>query len=313
LGVGELRRTNHWQRGRNYVLSGDEIVEAPGSKGRSYDPTVEDELPERLIEVATGLTPPEQFAKEYGRLGRIDETVWKGGENVEEQDLVPDAYLRDVVLTKKEQKYAQFSPWEGSESVRWILWHAQTVKAARDLIGHLKAKNTEELRAALKKLRNTHFAFFTRLSSYGEFDWVREYAERDLHAAAHAAIIALINPNLRGVQYELQMDELGNLRYALTYQTLAQVIYWKLALRIENKTLLWSNCKKCGQPFSHTDSRQQYCPRLPGQKRSVCGSRAIKEAFLDRWPDGKSKSRRDHGGGKRKLKGLRANRRQRGL
>jgi hypothetical protein len=63
-------------------------------------------------------------------------------------------------------------------------------------------------------------------------------------------------------------------------------------LRIEDKTLFWRYCKKCGRPFSHTDSRQQYCPRSPGQSRSVCGSRAIKEAFLDRWPDGKSKSRR---------------------
>jgi len=292
MSVGELRKTSRWQRGRKYDQLKGKIVEVPGGRARFYYPTTEDTLPESLIDVATGFATPAEFANEWGRLGLIDTTVWRGGEEVEEQDLVPDDYLR-ATTPKAQKKYlSQFSPWEGNESVRWILAHARTVKTARDLIGHLKAKNVEKLRDALKEFPKRQYALFARLSGYWEFDWVLEYAERDLHAAAHAAIIALINPNLRGVQYELRRDELGDLRYTLTYQTLAQVIYWKLALRIEDKTLLWSNCKKCGKPFKHTDSRQQYCPRLPGQTRSLCGSRAIKEAFLDRWPDGKSKSHR---------------------
>jgi hypothetical protein len=304
MAVGELRKTSRWQRGRKYVQRKDEIVEVQGGRAEFYDPTAkdEDELPERLIEVATGFTKPEEFAKEYGRLGLIDTTVPRGAEEVEEQDLVPDDYLR-AITPKGQKKYLlQFSPWEGSESIRWILAHARTVKAVRDLTAYLKGKNAEKLRAALKEFPKTQYALLTRLSRYWEFDWVLEYSERDLHAAAHAAIIALINPNLRGVQHELRRDKLGDLRYALTYQTLAQVIYWKLALRIEDKTLLWSTCKKCGKPFKHTDSRQQYCPRAPGQTRSACGSRAIKEAFLDRWPDGKSRSRRPRRGKRRRIK-----------
>ena len=176
------------------------------------------------------------------------------------------------------------------EPLYWLKAHARTVKLVRDLIVGLKRTDERRLRDLLEAMLHEQYASLDTICGADAFDWVTDYAARDLKGATHAAIIGLINPNIQGLQRELHVDGLGTLRTSLTFAALIQVIYWQLAARLDSDKLPTRFCKRCGEPFFASDGRQIYCPKPLGKSRSVCGARYVKDTFKERWPGGKSEN-----------------------
>lgn len=176
------------------------------------------------------------------------------------------------------------------EPLYWFMAHARTVRAARDLIICLKLKDGNRLRELLEALPRKQYAALGDLSEAEAFDWVTDYAAHNLMGAGQEALIGLINPNIQGVQRELHVDSFGQLQYSFTFTALIQVIYWHLAALLNDDKLPPRFCQCCGEPFFPADPRQRYCPKPLRKSRSVCGAKAVKEAFRLRWPSGKSEN-----------------------
>jgi len=258
-----------------------------------YEPTKERELSDRLIEVATGLTDPVEFADEYGLLGYAQLHSWEGTPSPEMGD-VPLSLIvaEDPKFAKqlKDPRSPAYIELATGEPLYWFKAHARTVRVARDLIICLKLKDDSRLRALLKALPRKQYAALGDLGEAEAFDWVTDYAGRDLMGAGQEALIGLINPNIQGVQRELHVDSFGQLQYSFTFTALIQVIYWHLASLLNDDKLPPRFCQRCGEPFFPADPRQRYCPKPLGKSRSICGARAVKEAFKQRWPSGKSEN-----------------------
>jgi hypothetical protein len=292
---------DRWPRGLQYTVSKvkdpaypemhyERLVPMSGSRAKWYEPTEDHELPDRLIEVATGLTSPVEFANEYGLLGYSQLHRWEG---------IPTPEMGDAPLSLLMAEDPEFTKQLANprapahielamgEPLYWFKAHARTVNAARDLLICLKSKNEGGLRDLLEALPHMQYAALGGLSGEGAFGWVTDYAARDLMGAVQEALIGLINPNIQGLQRELHIDSFGQLRYSLTFTALIQVIYWHLVAHLDDK-LPPRYCLRCGEPFFPADPRQRYCPKPLGKSRSVCGARAVKEAFKERWPRGKS-------------------------
>jgi hypothetical protein len=270
-------------------------------RGVSYDPKERPELPDRLAEVASGLTTPEEFVEEYGPLGFNKLYREESLPPVEFGDPPPEFIFATNPGFKKSLslpmpaylKYRTDSAYQSAYQSRWFQAHARTVKTALDLLAALRLKDEGRLRSLLKKFPNWQYAALDKLSAYGSFEWVPEYAAIDLALAAKAALAALINPNLEGLQRVLRGDAFGNLRYEFTFQSLVQVIYWHMAMRVDDEKAVAKFCKRCGEPFFHRDPRQKYCPKPLGKRRSVCGNREGVETYRARWRG--AKKRRKHG------------------
>src|ERR1700722_290152 len=78
-----------WPRGLKYTVAvqtdpaypqilDERIVPLSGTRVKWFEPTEDHELPERLREVATGLSDPVEFADEYGLLGYAQLHRWEG-------------------------------------------------------------------------------------------------------------------------------------------------------------------------------------------------------------------------------------------
>ena len=299
-----------WQRGLRYAISvakdpalskkhAERIVPLSGSRVKWYDPTKEHELLDRLMEVASGLTDPVEFADEYGLLGYAELHPWEGIPTPEQGGspqmgdaplsflMAEDAEFARQLANPRAPAYIELAV---GEPLYWFKAHAQTVRAAHDLIMCLKLRDENRLRELLNALPRKRYAALGNISDSEAFYWVTDYAARDLIGAVHEAIIALINPNIQGLQRALHVDSLGQLRTSLTFTALIQVIYWHLAERLDADKQLSRFCKRCGEPFFATEPRQLYCPKPLGKSRSVCGLRFNKKNFKDRWPSGKSEN-----------------------
>ena len=292
-----------WPRGLQYRISiatnsgypelhEERIVPLSGTRVKWYEPTEEHEIPDRLIEVATGLTDPVEFADEYGLLGYAQLHSW-GLPHLEMGD-----YPLNLIRTEDPNFLRQLDKPRApahieltvGEPLHWFKAHAITVKLAHDLIISLKQMDERRMRDLLEGMPRKQFAALDAIYGAEAFDWVPDHAPRDLLGTVHEAIIGLINPNIRGLQRELHLDRFSQLRYSLTFTALIQVIYWHLAARLDSDKLLPRNCERCGEPFFAGDRRQRYCPKPLGKSRSVCGARAVKETFKRRWPSGRSKN-----------------------
>jgi hypothetical protein len=291
-----------WPRGLKYTVRSaadparprthnEKIVPLSGTRVRWYDPTKERELPDRLIEVATGLTDPSEFVDEFGLLGFAQLHAWEGVPRPEMGD-VPLGLLaaEDPSFAKqlKDPRAPAFIELATGEPLYWFKAHARTVQAARNLIICLRLKDDNRLRELLETLSRKQYAALGDLCETGAFDWVTDYAARDLMAAGQEALIGLINPNIQGVQRKLHIDNVGQLKYSFTFTALIQIIYWHLASLLNDEELPPRFCQLCGEPFFPADPRQRYCPKSLGKSRSVCGARAVKETFKQRWPNGRS-------------------------
>jgi hypothetical protein len=256
----------------------------------SYDPKESFELPQHLVEVATGLTTPAEFIEQYGLLGYSQFHRGEGippdefGDPPFEYVFAANPELRKQLSTSVPDYLVRRS----GEPVRWFEAHARTVKAALDLLARMRLKDEDGLQALLKRLPNSQYAVLGELSSYGSFDWVSDFAKIDLARATRAALTALVNPNLQGLQRILRSDAFGNLHYEFVFQSLIQAIYWHVAMRIDDEKAIAKFCKRCGEPFFHRDPRQAYCPKPLGVSRSLCQNRTGVENHRTRWANGKS-------------------------
>jgi hypothetical protein len=276
-----------WFRPRGPVIetNGMTLISSR-SPTESYDPKESLELPDRLAEVATGLTTPVEFVQEYGLLGFQNFVLGEGIPPVEFGD-PPAEYVFAAKPSLKKLLAAPVPLYlSPGEPLSWFNAHALTVRRSLELLGYFRLKDTNKLRATLLTLPKANYAALGVTSEEGAFEWVPEFAKIDLARATRAALAALINPNLVGVHRELRPDAFGNLRYELKFEALIQVVYWHLARRVEDEKAIPKFCKRCGEPFFHRDPRQQYCPKPLGKIRSLCGNRAVKEAFRARWPSG---------------------------
>jgi len=288
------KSVTRWPKPREGAVkesNGDLSIEG---RTTSYDPREVWELPDRLVEVVTGLTTPIEFVGEFGLLGfdNLHFSEDLGFPPFQFGDPTAEFILAKYPEVKKQMSISPPSylkPKTG-ETVRWFETHARTVRAALDLLAALRLKDETRLRALLKKFPDTQYAALDELSSYGRFDWVSEYAELDLPRAAKAALAALINPNLEGIHHGLRYDALGNLRFEFTFQSLIQVIYWHVAMRVNDEKAVAKYCKRCGNLFFHRDSRQTYCPKPLGKNRSVCGNREGVEAHRARLRENNGRS-----------------------
>ena len=240
-----------WPRGLQYMVAAttdpatpgiqdERLVPRSGTRVSWYDPTAESEIPDRLIEVATGLTNPVEFADEYGLLGYAQLHNWEG---IPTPEMGGPPQMGDAplsLLIAEDPKFARdlANPRAPAhievatgEPLYWFKAHARTVRAAHDLIICLKLKDESRLRELLEALPHKQYAALGNISDAEAFYWVTDYAARDLMGAAHEAIIGLINPNIQGLQRQLHVDSLGLLRTSLTFTALIQVIYWHLAAR----------------------------------------------------------------------------------
>lgn len=296
-----------WPRGLEYKVitvtdpaypqMHEERLVALSGKQLLYDPLLKSELPDRLIEVASGLTSPVEFANEHGLLGYSELHDWGFSTKPEMGDNPQSFHAEDPDFVRQaktplpkylEQKFAI----DQAEPLQWFLAHARTVKAANDLIVGLKLKDDSLLRKSLEDLPHKQYAALDKVSDSYAFDCAPDYAARDILAATREALIGLINPNIQGLQRKLHVDNFGQLRYSLTFTALIQIVYWHLASRLEDDRLPPRFCQRCGEPFFPADPRQRYCPAPLGKFRSVCGAKAVKDAFEKRWPSGKSGSTR---------------------
>lgn len=299
-----ISSNTRWPRGQRYSISvatdsaypqmrEERIVPVGGRRATWYDPAATPEILARLLEVATGLTNPIEFADEYGLLGYANLHRWDGIPPAEMGDF-PVTLLPVEELKVASQRIPEYMELETGEPIYWFEAHVRTVKVAHDLIAHLKLKDERRLRDLLEAFPKASYAALDGMSDVGAFSWATDYAAHDVMVATREAIIGLINPNIQGLQRQLHVDSLGRLRTSLTFTALIQVIYWHLAARLDSDKLLPRYCELCGEPFFAGDPRQRYCPKPLGKSRSVCGARAVKEQFKQRWPNGKSQSSSKH-------------------
>jgi hypothetical protein len=299
--IPDVIPTSRWSRGLRYTISGKDstkytqkIVPLSGARAKLYDPSEALELPNRLMEVATGLTTPVEFVDEYGLLGYSNPHYKNSLPLPEMGEDYPLGFLlaTDPQFAKQlaESRAPAFIELAIGEPVYWFEAQARTVKLAHDLIVCAKLKDEQRLRVLIEAFSHGIYAGPDGVSERDAFDWATGYAERNLMAAVHEAIISLINPNIQGLQRKLHVDSFGQLKYSLSFTSLIQVIYWHLVGRLNSAKAPPRYCRLCGEPFFPADPRQRYCPKPLGKSRSVCGARSVKEAFKLRWPAGTSEN-----------------------
>jgi hypothetical protein len=219
--------SSRWPRGLRYTIASKNssqrsqvIVPLSGTRTKWYDPSEALELPDRLMEVATGLTTPVEFVDEYGLLGYSSSYYRDAFPRPE----MGDDYPRSLLLAK-DPEFAKQSAESRvpallelilGEPVYWFEAHARTVKLAHDLIVCIKLKDERRLRVLIEAFSHGIYAGPDGVSERDAFDWATEYAERNLTGAVQEAIIGLINPNIQGLQRKLQVDTLGQLKYSLS-------------------------------------------------------------------------------------------------
>lgn len=105
---------------------------------------------------------------------------------------------------------------------------------------------------------------------------------------AREVIAAIINPNLRELEYQVGSTTEGEgLHRVLDFLSLMFAAYWHLAEVVTGSRAL-VRCQECRALFAQTDKRQRFCPPPPnwmGRRDSPCASRFRKRRERQRKAD----------------------------
>lgn len=220
---GELRRSegagfrNGWSVYSEYRIEtreGQRILVAVGRIERFYAPAIEDALVKsfRLVRDEKSLL---EFAHRYGQLGH-----W--------------------AVVEPEKRL-------GGDPVAWVLAHAAQVRAVYNLLDIIRdARNGKWEPSQLRKpvgqaagMAGVHLPGERRTGRERRFFDTVHWPENPIRTA-YEVVASLINPQIRGIYYELASDEeIPGL--FLHFRALVEMLYWHLAQELKGE---WRRCKR---------------------------------------------------------------------
>jgi hypothetical protein len=219
---------------KNFIkkdADGEFLYQGGNLRGLS-SPVGEPLLVEKLAKVHEGKITPEEFASEFGLLGRdlllADSLRARKGGIRPTPETVGDPRFR----------YSEADPLD------WFKGHAQGVFIVLNLLAAIQQRDIPTIRQ--------FFAARPRLRAVGS--WPGQPIQ-----AAREFVVGLINHNLQGVQRELSAVG-GVIRSEFHARALIDVVYWKLADLAEGTHAVVRRCEGCGSLFTDKDPRLKHCP-----------------------------------------------------
>ncbi|HWA96774.1 MAG TPA: hypothetical protein VG844_19425 [Terracidiphilus sp.] len=271
---------------KKYDISGGVLREADKGVTRTYLPFTETEIPHALARVSTGEITPLEFASRYGLLGfsslvrpRLLPTFSSALPKSAEWRSAHTAYrkYRDLV-------YSAARSLPDGDPLDWFMAQSRTVALCLQFAGLLNEGDETAIKYEVESLsEETTYARGSELCTLPVQSW-RKALKRRARASAiiRAQLSHTITENVAGVQRVFLADPFGARIDSLFSGTVIEAVYWQIGDKMEARTIVRCHDPQCARFFIARDKRQQYCPPLPGSKRSRCSSRLNVKNFRDR-------------------------------
>jgi hypothetical protein len=241
---------------------------------RTYNPFVDENLPNALARISSDELDLLDFASEFGELGysriiRNTPPLSTFVPKSAEWRATSSAYQN---WQKAFHAAARNLP-EG-DPVDWVLAHSRTVALCLEFIGLLMEGDEEAIRDAVEGIpARGPYAWGVRLGALPVKEW-NQSLKTGVEASAiiRLAVCDLINENIAGIRRRLVTDPHGfRAESFFLCSATIEAVYWQLADKMESGMI--RRCDECKRFFVTRDPRRRYCPALPGSTRSRCSSK----------------------------------------
>jgi len=203
--------------------------------------------------------------------------------------------------------YAEIGDRVGGDPIWWIIAHAKAVQTCMEIQKVIEENNEGLMKDLVKSMTFSLTAkeFHKSMAYLGEMQspnldaviskkcysilegadkrmkviLVPDISDRDLLLTIQ---MDFLNSNIQNIKREFILERIdpkdesntnNKIHSYFDFKALLDVIYWKLADKIDGGVIKRCAAEGCGGIFIQTDKRMIYCPPLSGHKESSCAAR----------------------------------------